>query len=162
MAEVKFSAESLKEYERIVSHYPVSKESAVIPVLHLAQRDFGWISEDVVRYVADLMKMSRVRVHGVATFYTMFNMKPVGKYHVQICHNLSCCINQAESLITHVAERLGVKSGETTSDGLFTLTEVECLGACGEGPVIQVNDDYHVNMTKEKANELLDSLRKRG
>jgi len=159
MAEVKFNEAAQKECDTIIARYPVSKESALLPVLHLAQREFGWISDDVIRYVSDLLELSHVRVGGVATFYTMYNRKPVAKYHIQICHNLSCCINQAEDLIEYIQEKLGIKSGETTSDGLFTLTEVECLGACGEGPVIQVNDDYHTEMTKEKVDELLQSLR---
>ena len=160
MAEVKFNDNAKKEYSNILTHYPASTESAILPVLYLAQKEFGYISDDVVRYIAELLNVSAVRIAGVASFYTMYNKKSVGRYHMQICHNLSCSLDGSEELIRFVQEKLSIKSGETTSDGLFTLTEVECLGACGEGPIIQVNDDYHVKMTKESTGELIESLKK--
>ena len=160
MGEIKFSEQAQQEYEKILSHYPVSKESALLPVLHLAQKEFGYISDEVMQYVAKLLDISPVKVKGVATFYTMYNKQPVGKYHLQVCHNISCVLNGSEELIEHIKQKLNIENGETTEDGLFTLTEVECLGACGEGPVIQVNDDYHLSMTKEKVDELIEKLRR--
>lgn len=162
MTGVEFSDKAKKEYDAILQRYPVSRESAILPVLYLAQEDFGCISPDVVEYLSQLLEVTPVRIFGTATFYTMYNRERPGKYHLQVCHNLSCCLNRAESLIDHIAERLQIKSGETTSDRLFTLTEVECLGACGEGPVIQVNDVYHVKMDRQKADELLETLRREG
>jgi NADH-quinone oxidoreductase E subunit len=153
-----FSKEARARIEGILARYP-SREAAILPTLHLAQREFGFLSDEAIRYVADLLGFTPAYIEGVATFYTMFDRKPVGKYHLQICRNLSCSLMGAEHLIEHVSRKIGVKPGETTSDGRFTLTTVECLGSCGTAPVMQVNDDYHENLTEESIDAILDGLR---
>jgi NADH-quinone oxidoreductase E subunit len=152
-----FSSEALRELEAIRSRYP-DKEAAILPALHLAQREFGYVSDEAIVVLADLLGFTPARIEGVATFYTMYNRKPVGRYHVQICRNISCSLLGAEHLIEHVSRKLGVKPGETTPDGKFTLTAVECLGSCGTAPVMQVNDDYHERLTEETIDALLDRL----
>jgi NADH-quinone oxidoreductase subunit E len=154
---VAFSDTARRELEAIFSRYP-NKEAAILPALHLAQREFGYISDEAIVYVADLLGFTPARIEGVATFYTMYNRKPVGKYHVQICRNLSCSLLGAEHLIEHVSRKLGIRPGETTPDGKFTLSGAECLGSCGTAPVLQLNDDYHENLTEEKIDALLDGL----
>jgi NADH-quinone oxidoreductase subunit E len=154
---VAFTDSALRELEAIRSRYP-DREAAILPALHLAQREFGYVSDEAIVYVATLLEFSPARIEGVATFYTMYNRKPVGKYHLQICRNISCSLLGAEHLIEHVSKRLGIRPGETTPDGKFTLSEVECLGSCGTAPVLQVNDDYHEDLTEEKIDALLDRL----
>jgi len=152
-----FSDTTLRELEAIRARYP-DKEAAILPALHLAQREFGYVSDEAIVVLADLLGFTPARIEGVATFYTMYNRKPVGRYHVQICRNISCSLLGAEHLIEHVSKKLGVKPGETTPDGKFTLTAVECLGSCGTAPVMQVNDDYHESLTEETIDALLDRL----
>jgi NADH-quinone oxidoreductase E subunit len=154
---VSFSDTARRELEAIISRYP-NKEAAILPALHLAQKEFGYISDDAITHVADLLGFTPARIEGVATFYTMYNRKPVGRYHLQICRNISCSLMGAEHLIDHVSKKLGVKPGETTRDGKFTLSQAECLGSCGTAPVMQVNDDYHEELTEEKIDALLDGL----
>ncbi len=153
-----FSEETQGRFERMITRYP-NREAAILPTLHLAQREFGYLSDEAIRYVADLLGFTSAYIEGVATFYTMFDRKPVGKYHLQICRNLSCSLMGAEHLIERVSRKIGVKPGETTADGRFTLTTVECLGSCGTAPVMQVNDDYHENLTEESIDAILDGLR---
>ena len=153
-----FSEKARARFERTLSRYP-NRQAAILPALHLAQREFGYLSDEAIRYVADLLGFTPAYIEGVATFYTMYNRKPVGKYHLQICRNLSCSLMGAEHLIEHVAKRLGVKPGETTADGRFTLSTVECLGSCGTAPVMQVNDDYYESLSEESIEGLLDRLR---
>jgi NADH-quinone oxidoreductase E subunit len=154
---VVFSETARAEFERLLTRYP-DKEAVILPALHLAQRDFGHVSDDAIVYVAGLLGVSPARIEGVATFYTMYNRKPVGKYHVQICRNIACSLLGAEHLIEHVAGKLGVMPGGTTPDGKFTLSQVECLGSCGTAPVMQVNDDYHENLTASSIDAILDKL----
>ncbi len=154
---VAFSDTALRELEAIRSRYP-DREAAILPALHLAQREFGYVSDEAIEYVATLLGFTPARIEGVATFYTMYNRKPVGKYHLQICRNISCSLLGAEHLIEHVSRKLGVHPGETTPDGKFTLSAVECLGSCGTAPVMQVNDDYHESLTEERIDALLDRL----
>jgi NADH-quinone oxidoreductase subunit E len=153
-----FSEETRARFERMLTRYP-NREAAILPTLHLAQREFGYLSDEAIRYVADLLGFTPAYIEGVTTFYTMFHRKPVGKYHLQICRNLSCSLMGAEQLIERVSRKIGVKPGETTPDGRFTLTTVECLGSCGTAPVMQVNDDYHENLTEESIDAILDGLR---
>lgn len=153
-----FSEETRRELDRIVSRYP-DREAAILPALYLAQREFGYVSDEAIACVAGLIGVTTARVEGVATFYTMYNRKPVGKYHVQICRNLSCSLMGAEHLIDRVSKKLGIKPGETTADGRITLTKVECLGSCGTAPVMQVNDDYYENLTEDSIDRILDGLR---
>ena len=154
---VSFSDAARAEFERLLTRYP-DKEAVILPALHLAQREFGYVSDEAVEYIAGLLGVSPARINGVATFYTMYNRKPVGKYHVQVCRNIACSLLGAEHLIEHVAKKLGVKPGETTPDGKFTLSLVECLGSCGTAPVMQVNDDYYENLTEASIDAVLDRL----
>jgi len=152
-----FSDAGKREFERLLSRYP-DKDAVILPALHLAQKEQGYVSDGAIVYIAELLSTSPARIEGVATFYTMYNRKPVGKYHVQICRNISCSLLGAEHLIGHVSKKLGVKPGETTPDGKFTLTKVECLGSCGTAPVMQVNDDYHENLDEARIDAILDNL----
>ena len=152
-----FSEAGKKEFERLMTRYP-DKGAVILPALHLAQKELGYVSDEAIVHIAQLLGTSPARIEGVATFYTMYNRKPVGKYHVQICRNISCSLLGAEHLIAHVSKKLGVKPGETTADGKFTLTKVECLGSCGTAPVMQVNDDYHENLTEASVDAILDKL----
>ncbi|MFZ4616421.1 MAG: NADH-quinone oxidoreductase subunit NuoE [Rectinemataceae bacterium] len=157
-----FSPSALGELGRIVSHYPEGKQkSALIPVLHLAQAELGgWLSVPVMDYVASLLSITPIEVYEVASFYTMFNKEPVGRFKIETCRTGPCALNGAEDIIGHLESRLGIKDGETTPDGLFTLQSTECLGACGQGPVIQVGETYHELMTAAKVDALLEDLRR--
>ena len=152
-----FTDTARRELEAILARYP-NKEAAILPALHLAQKEFGYVSDEAIVCVATLLGFTPARIEGVATFYTMYNRKPVGKYHLQICRNLSCSLLGAEHLIEHVSRKLGIRPGETTPDGKFTLSRVECLGSCGTAPVLQLNDDYHEDLNEEKIDALLDRL----
>ena len=152
-----FSEAGKKEFERLLTRYP-DRQAVILPALHLAQREQGYVSDEAIVHIAQLLSTSPARIEGVATFYTMYHRKPVGKYHVQICRNISCSLLGAEHLIEHVAKKLGIKPGETTPDGKFTLTKVECLGSCGTAPVMQVNDDYHENLTVAKIDAIFGQL----
>ncbi|OIP33440.1 MAG: NAD(P)H-dependent oxidoreductase subunit E [Deltaproteobacteria bacterium CG2_30_66_27] len=154
---VVFSDTATAEFERLLTRYP-DKEAVILPTLHLAQKEFGYVSDEAVVYVAGLLGVSPARIEGIATFYTMYDRKPVGKYHVQVCRNISCSLLGAEHLIEHVAMKLGVKPGGTTPDGKFTLSLAECLGSCGTAPVMQVNDDYYENLTEASIDAILDRL----
>ena len=153
-----FSEAARASFERMLARYP-DRQAAILPTLHLAQREFGFLSAEAISYVAALLGFTPAQIEGVATFYTMFHRKPVGKYHLQVCRNLSCSLMGAEALIEHVARKIGVKPGETTADGRFTLSTAECLGSCGTAPVMQVNDDYYENLSEESIDALLDRLR---
>lgn len=154
---VAFSPQTLAEFERMVARYP-NREAGILPALYLAQRDFGHVSDEAIDAVAKLIGVSPARIEGVATFYTMYNRKAVGKHHVQICRNLSCALMGAEHLIECASRKLGIRVGETTPDGRFTLSTAECLGSCGTAPVMQVNEEYHENLTEESLNAILDGL----
>ncbi|MFW6128730.1 MAG: NADH-quinone oxidoreductase subunit NuoE [Candidatus Aminicenantaceae bacterium] len=153
-----FSKETKKKINKITSSYP-KKEAALLPVLHLTQQEFGQISESEEKLVADLLNINPIKVHEVVTFYTMFNRKPVGKYHIQVCSNLSCSLMGSEKIIDYLKEKLGINPGETTEDNLFTLSTVECLGACEEAPCMMVNYDYYRNLNKKKIDETLKKLK---
>ncbi|MDA8180188.1 MAG: NADH-quinone oxidoreductase subunit NuoE [Deltaproteobacteria bacterium] len=154
---VAFSETGRAEFERLLTRYP-DRKAAILPALHLAQKEFGYVSDEAIVYLAGLVGASPAEIEGVASFYTMYDRKPVGKYHVQICRNISCSLLGAEHLIEHVSRKLGVRPGETTPDGKFTLEKVECLGSCGTAPVMQVNDEYHENLTVESIDRILDKL----
>ena len=155
---VVFPAEAKKQFDYILTRYP-NKEAALLPTLHLAQEVFGWISPEVVEYVGSLLDLSPATVFGVVSFYNMYNQKPVGKYHLQVCTNLSCMIWRGYDIYDHLCHKLNVKPGETTPDGMYTVSEVECLGSCGTAPVVQVNNDYHENMDVPKMDALLPKLK---
>ncbi|MEO5354511.1 MAG: NADH-quinone oxidoreductase subunit NuoE [Magnetococcus sp. XQGC-1] len=156
----RFSPEAMQKAEGIFRRYPPERrEAALMPILHLAQREFGgWLSQDALEYVAEFMGQSVVRVYEVATFYTMYNLRPVGTYHVQVCTNISCWLCGSDSVVGTLKDRLRIQLGETTEDKRFTLSEVECLGACVNAPMMQINDDYYENLTPAKAVEILDRL----
>jgi NADH-quinone oxidoreductase subunit E len=137
--------------------YP-QQRSALIPSLFLAQDEVGYLAPEAIREVAEIFGLSPNEVYEVASFYTMFYKKPVGKYVVQVCTNISCLLGNSEEIMTHLKRRLGIKPGETTADNKFTLIEVECLASCGTAPVVQINEDYHENLTVEKLNQILDGL----
>ncbi|RJP21738.1 MAG: NADH-quinone oxidoreductase subunit NuoE [Deltaproteobacteria bacterium] len=152
-----FSEAGRREFDRLLTRYP-DRMAVVLPALHLAQRELGYVSDEAIVHIAERVGTSPAYVEGVATFYTMYRRTPVGKYHVQICRNISCSLLGAEHLIEHVSKKLGVAPGETTPDGRFTLEKVECLGSCGTAPVMMVNDDYHENLTAESIDRILEGL----
>lgn len=158
---VKFSDEKLKEVQRIISFYPEGKQkSAVIPVLHLAQQEFGgWLSVDTMDYVASLLNILPIEVYEVATFYSMYNLKPVGKYMFEVCQTGPCMINGSDQIIDYIKQKLGIGVGETTDDGMFTLKTVECLGACGYAPLMQLGKNYREHLTKEKVDAIINECR---
>jgi len=155
---IEFNESAKKELAKLISRYP-SRQAALLPALYLAQREFGWVSDEVISYLAKVMELPKSRIYGVASFYTMFNKKPVGKYFIQVCANISCAMMGADSLFVYLSDKLGVKEGETTKDGKFTLVKVECLGACGEAPMMQINDKYYGNLTKAKVDQILAELK---
>jgi NADH-quinone oxidoreductase subunit E len=158
---IKFSDSAMKQIQVLVSHYPAGKQkSALIPVLHLAQEENGgWISTPVMDYVAELLSIQPIEVYEVATFYSQFNLKPTGRYVLEVCRTGPCCMVGADKLLGHLEKKLGIKDGETTSDGIFTIKTVECLAACGYGPVIQIGDRYYEHLTVQKTDELLEQLK---
>lgn len=155
-----FSPENEAEAKRIVAKYPKGKQaSAVLPLLDMAQRQHGgWLPRAAIIYVANFLGMPEIKVFEVASFYTMFNLDPVGKYLVQLCRTTPCWLKGGEVIARVCEEYLGIKIGETTPDGLFTLKEVECLGACVNAPVMQINDDYYEDLTSENVVEILKEL----
>jgi len=161
MADVKhpqFSAEELAEVRRLQGLYPDTR-GALLPVLHLAQDTFGYISLEVEEYVAGLFELSPAHVHEVVTFYTLFFQQPKGRHVVSVCHNLSCHLLGAKSIIEHLTRTLGVEVGETTPDGRVTLLSVECLCACEQAPMMQVDDRYEGHLTPAKVDAILGGLR---
>ncbi len=153
-----FTEENLKKVEEIKKRYPTTK-AALLPVLWLAQEQFGWISEETMRYVGELLNLSYGHVQGVVTFYSMFNSQPVGKYHLQVCTNITCQLLGAEKIVDDLSQKCRAQLGKTSEDKKYTLTEVECLGSCGTAPMMQVNDDYYENLTKEKIDQILTRLK---
>ncbi len=142
----------------LIAKYPV-RRSALIPSLHVAQEEIGYVSSDAVREIAQIFELAPNEVYEVVSFYTMLFKAPVGKYVLQVCTNISCLLCNSEGIMAHLQKRLGIKPGETTPDSKFTLLEVECLASCGTAPVVQINDDYHENLTPEKLDRILDSLK---
>ena len=157
-----FSEQKLKEVETIIARYPVGKhKSALLPVLHLAQQEFGgWLSSEAMDYVASLLKLEPIEVYEVATFYSMYNLKPVGKYVFEVCQTGPCMLNGSDDIIKYIYDKLGIKPGETSSDGLFTLKTVECLGACGYAPMMQMGKTFREHLTPEKIDSIIDECRK--
>lgn len=154
---VEFSPAAKAKFEQYLTRYPI-KRAAIMPTLWLAQQEFGWLSTDTLTYVARLLDLPPAFVASVASFYTMYYKRPVGKHHVQVCTNLSCALRGADEIVDCLRQRLGVALGETTADGRFTLSEVECLGSCGTAPMMQVDDDFWENLTPESTLALVDRL----
>jgi len=159
---VQFSSEKLAEAKNIIARYPEGKQkSALLPLLHLAQQEFGgWLSVETMDYVASLLNLEPVEVYEVATFYSMYNLKPVGRYMFEVCQTGPCMLNGSDDIIAYIGEKLGIKSGETTADGMFTLKTVECLGACGYAPMMQLGKNYREYLTKEKVDAIIEECRK--
>lgn len=158
---IAFKPETLAQVDKITARYPAEhRKSALIPVLHLAQKDFGgWLQVPVMDYVAEILGIKPIEVYEVATFYSMFNMKPVGKYVLEVCQTGPCMLNGSDEIINHIKETLNIQPGENTEDGMFTLKTVECLGACGYAPMMQLGKFYHEHLTKEKVDEILQLCR---
>ena len=151
------SEAACRQIQALIGKYP-KKRSALIPSLRLAQKEAGYISPETMCEIARMFDLSPNEVHEVASFYTMLFRKPMGKYVIQVCTNISCMLCNAEGIVAHLTEKLGIKTGETTPDGKYTLLEVECLGSCGTSPVMQINEDYYEDLTPEKVDRILDSL----
>jgi NADH-quinone oxidoreductase subunit E len=155
-----FNEEELKKIEEVKSRYPQA-QAALLPVLWMIQEKEGWISEDSMKYAGDLLNVPYEHVLGVVTFYTMFNKKPGGKYHLQICTNVSCMLRGGYELFRQASEKLGIGNNETTADGMFTIEEVECLGSCGTAPMMQVNNkEYYENLDLEKFSAIIEDFKK--
>lgn len=160
---VKFSDDKLREVAAIVARYPEGKQkSALLPVLHLAQDEFGgWLSVETMDYVASLLQLQPIEVYEVATFYSMYNLKPVGRYMFEVCQTGPCMLRGSDDIISYIHEKLGIRPGETTPDGLFTLKTVECLGACGYAPMMQLGKTYREHLTREKVDAIIAECRAR-
>lgn len=152
-----FSPEVEAEIDRHIAKYPVIR-SAILPLMFIVQRERGYLDPPGVSYLAKRLKLRITDIWEVATFYSMIHTKPIGKYHIQVCKTLSCKLLGSGKITEYCAKKLGIKVGETTSDGKFSLSEVECLGSCGTAPMFQINFDYHENLTPEKVDQILDSL----
>ena len=155
---IQFSQEKLNRVNELMSHYPQGKQkSALLPVLHLAQQEFGgWLDVSTMDYVASLFNIQPIEVYEVATFYSMYNLKPVGKYIFEVCQTGPCMVNGSDNIIDYIKQKLNIGVGETTQDGLFTLKTVECLGACGYAPMMQLGKTYREHLTKEKVDAIID------
>ncbi|CAH0390543.1 unnamed protein product [Bemisia tabaci] len=155
-----FTPENRKRADAIISIYPEGHQrAAVIPLLDLAQRQYGWLPISAMHHVADLLNMPKMRVYEVATFYTMFIRKPIGKFHVQVCTTTPCWLRGSDEIVDCIRKKIGADVGGTSKDGLFTLSEVECLGACVNAPMVQINDDYYEDLTVQDTEEILDDLK---
>jgi NADH-quinone oxidoreductase subunit E len=151
-----FSQEMLDQSQEIIKHYPEGKQkSAILPIMHIVQKHFGWVSVEAQDIIAEMLKIKPIEVYEVATFYTMFHLHPVGKYVLEVCRTGPCMIRGAEDICKYLEKKLGIKEGEITADGLFTWRTVECLGACGYAPMMQVGEHYHEYLTPEKLDNLI-------
>ena len=155
---IQFSDKKLQEVQKIVARYPQGKQkSALIPILHLAQEEFGgWLDAPVMDYVASLLDLTPIEVYEVATFYSMFNLRPVGKYVFEVCQTGPCMLRGSDDIIDYIKQKLNIGVGETTSDGLFTLKTVECLGACGYAPMMQLGKHFKEHLTKERIDQIIE------
>lgn len=155
--DISWTAEQSAEIETIVAKYP-TRRAAIMPVLWMAQRQWGWLSHGVMRLVATTLELPPSHVLSVASFYTMFKKAPTGKYLIQVCHTLSCELGGADRIVDYIGKKLGIGVGETTADGKFTLMRVECLAACGSAPMMQIDDDFYELLTEAKLDAILDGL----
>ena len=159
---MKFSEEKLQKVQEIIARYPQGKQkSALLPILHLAQQEFGgWLDVPAMDYVASLLGLDPIEVYEVATFYSMYNLKPVGRYVFEVCQTGPCMLRGSDDIIDYIKQKLGIGVGETTGDGLFTLKTVECLGACGYAPMMQLGKTYREHLTKEKVDAIIEECQK--
>ena len=156
-----FSEDAKKTLEKIVAKYP-TKKAALLPALWLAQEEYGgWLPAEAMREVAGYLDLPPAEVEGVATFYTMYNKQPVGKFHIEVCHNIVCMVRGADDLIDHIGHKLGIDRGETTPDRKFTLNTAECLGACANAPCMMIGETYYEDVTTDQADKLIDDLAKK-
>jgi len=155
--EHKLSQQLKDKLTELATQFP-DKNSVIIPALHVIQDEYGWVSPEAIRELAELFNIATNKVFGVASFYTMFNKKPVGKYHIQICRNVACSLRGSKQILDHVTKELGIEPGEVTKDGKYSITTVECLGSCGSAPVMMINDTYYENLTEEKVDQIIKSL----
>jgi NADH-quinone oxidoreductase subunit E len=159
---MKFSEEKLKKVQEIIERYPEGKQkSALLPLLHLAQEENGgWLSVEAMDQVAGLLQLKPIEVYEVATFYSMYNLKPVGKYLFEVCQTGPCMLKGSDEIISYIKQKLDIGVGETTSDGMFTLKTVECLGACGYAPMMQMGKYYKEHLTPEKVDQIIEECRR--
>ncbi|QJD77589.1 NADH-quinone oxidoreductase subunit NuoE family protein [Spirosoma rhododendri] len=158
---IQFTPERLAEATEIIARYPEGKQkSALLPLLHLMQEQEGWTSPEGMDYIARMLDIQPIEVYEVATFYTMYHVQPVGKHVIEYCRTGPCCLMGGEDVLGHLKQRLGIDTGQTTVDGQFTLKEVECLAACGMGPVFQVREKYYMHLTNDRVDEIIDELSK--
>ena len=159
---IQFSEKKLGQVNEILQRYPSGKQkSALLPLLHLAQEEFGgWLSVEAMDYVASLLDIQPIEVYEVATFYSMYNLKPVGKFVFEVCQTGPCMLNGSDQIIDYIKQKLNIEVGDTTADGLFTLKTVECLGACGYAPLMQLGKNYREHLTKEKVDKIIEECRK--
>lgn len=157
---VVFSESMMQQMNEVVKKFPQDKEkSALIRILHIAQAEYGWVSVPVMNKIAEFLKIQPIEVYEVATFYTMFHLQPVGKHVLEVCRTGPCMLVGSDQLIQHIEQRLNIKVGETTSDGMFTLKTAECLGGCGYGPLLQCRNKYHEHLSVEKVDALIEKYR---
>ncbi|MFT5433894.1 MAG: NADH-quinone oxidoreductase E subunit [Myxococcota bacterium] len=149
-----FSPENEQKFQILLARYP-QKKAALIPALRIAQEQWDYLTEEVMTYVAGRLEVEPSEVMNTATFYTMLKKKPVGRFHIQVCTNLSCYLRGSDEMMTYIGTRLGLRPGETSADGRFTLDHVECLASCGTAPMMQVNDDYHENLGPKQVEALI-------
>jgi NADH-quinone oxidoreductase E subunit len=152
-----YGTEFEKQVDTIVGRYPQPK-AALLPVLWQVQKTEGWVSSEAEAWVAERLGVSAAHVHGCVTFYTMYKQRPMGRYHIQVCTTLTCMLRGCDELVQHLKQKLNIEEGQVTPDGKFSLVRVECLGSCGTSPMLQLNDDYHEDLTPEKVDALLDDL----
>ncbi len=161
VTKITFTPDRLARAQAIIAQYPDGKQkSALLPLLHILQEQEGWTPEAGMDYVAELLNIAPIEVYEVASFYTMYHLEPVGKHVIEYCRTGPCCLMGGEGVYDHLKAKLGINTGETTSDGKFTIKEVECLAACGWGPVFQIREKYYMNLTNDKVDEIIEELSK--
>ncbi|HRP01895.1 MAG TPA: NAD(P)H-dependent oxidoreductase subunit E [Candidatus Kapabacteria bacterium] len=156
--QIEFNKEEILEVEKHIAKYP-EKKAALMPILWMAQNKWGWLSIEVMEYVAKLLELPLIQVQGVASFYTMYFKKPMGKYHVQVCTNVSCMLRGGDKIYLHAKERFGIGHNERTNDGFISLEECECMGACSGAPMIAINEDFYENLNIDSFDKLIDNLK---
>ncbi|MDY0052134.1 MAG: NAD(P)H-dependent oxidoreductase subunit E [Aliarcobacter sp.] len=159
MSTFKFTPENEIKFQEYVSRYPVI-DSVMLPALWLVQEQEAWVSPEAMVYVADRLGKTPIQVYEVATFYTMFNLKPIGKHHIELCKTLSCMLCGSKDIKNHIKQTIGIEPGQTSEDGLFHLSEVECMGACGGAPMFALDGQYHEKLTKQRVDELVAECKK--
>ena len=153
-----FTKENLEKFEALLGRYP-QKKAALLPALWLVQEQQGWVSPESMEYLAHLLDLTPAHIYETATFYTMYNMKPIGRHHIQVCNSICCSLRGSQETVNYLKKKLGIEAGESTADGRFHLSTVECLGSCGTAPMMQVDNDYHEDLTEQKIDQILEKLK---